>query len=500
MGTRFNMTPDPSLLEDIGAGSFTVAEAIAELVANSFDARVDEQPVHVDIRVSSSEIWVIDNGKGMSGEELPQRMKLAFKDPEREKSGKKVKGMYGLGLKTACASLGRSWGLYSKVREEADTHKFELDLEEWTKRRGEENPNWEHETTSSLSFPDSPLNGEPSGTAVFIRKLRGKEFFVGPIMDRLSRAYKPHLESGDKIWVNGELLLPEQLEIRPDSRVEINARIGPNSEYHITGWLGVGQTRNDSSFGVNIYRQGQLVETWNKDWFRAHTMASRIRGDVNLDFVPSNFHKKGLDKSSFEWNLASEFMKEALVPVRRLSYDLSKDRKDPTRDDRAFAAFSSSLSSVPQLSLVRATNEKADPAKAGDPVAKSSSAATQQFPESISQVAADSIGPKAEVRGNKLYVGDKEITIVGKTQPLSSSERHWDYVYSQEKEELLVVLNTSSPVYKKITDLEFYGVLAKADVLTTFLIEKLGWKAKDARHVRDTWLTQYFAVPMPQEV
>jgi hypothetical protein len=48
-------------------------------------------------------------------------------------------------------------------------------------------------------------------------------------------------------------------------------------------------------------------------------------------------------------------------------------------------------------------------------------------------------------------------------------------------------------VYEKTTDLDFYAVLAKADVVTTFLVEKRNWKAKDARQIRDLWLTQHFA-------
>lgn len=487
------MTPDPSLLEDIGAGSFSVGEAIAELVANSFDARVDNEKVEVRITVGDSEIWVIDNGKGMTNEELPQRMKLAFKDPEREKSGKKIKGMYGLGLKTACASLGRAWGIFTKSQTEKETHKFELDLEEWTNRRGEANPNWDHETNSALTFPDSPLNEVPHGTAVYVKKLRDKDLFISPIIDRLSRAYKPHLESGDKIFVNGTEILPERIEIRPDSRTELDAHIGPNEEFHITGWLGVGQTSNDSSFGVNIYRQGQLVETWNKDWFRAHTMTSRVRGDVNLDFVPSNFHKKGLDKSSLEWAIASEFMRVALDPIRKLSQDLSRDRNDPTRDDRAFAAFNSNLSTVPELNRVSLTEQASD---LSITAAKGKVGDTSQN-QLLTVPGAPTGGPtssiRAEVRGNKLIIGNEEISIIGKIQALSSTERHWDYLFNEENQELLVVLNSASPVYEKTKDLDFYAVLARADVVTTFLIEKRNWKAKDARQVRDLWLTQHFA-------
>lgn len=478
---KFDMTPDPSLLEDIGAGSFTVAEAIAELVANCFDARVDDEPLTVDVIINDSEIWVIDNGKGMTESEFPSRMRLAFKDQERMKSGKAIKGMYGLGLKTACASLGRSWGVYTKARGESKTHNFELDLEEWSKRSGVTNPSWEHEITSAKTFDSSPIDAQVSGTAVYVRKLRSKVTIFSAVRDKLAKAYKPHLSTGDTITVNGELLSPDEIHIRPESRVEIDASLGPNGEYPIRGWLGVGDTSNDQNFGVNIYRQGQLVEAWNKDWFRAHLMTSRVRGDVHLDFVPSNFHKKGLDKQSIEWQIATEYMKEAIAPIKSLSESLSRNKSDPTRDERAFKGFDQNLSTV--SGVERTSRNSGD---ASSPGKKASSSP-------VSQTSDPSV-PAAEIRDGKLIVGREEISIIRKVQEMPTAEKHWDFAFEASKGELLVVLNSRSPIFAKVDDLEFVGVLAQADVVTAFLVEKRGWKSKDARRVRDLWLTNHFGV------
>jgi hypothetical protein len=478
---KFDMTPDPSLLEDIGAGSFTVAEAIAELVANCFDARVDDKPVTVDVRIDDSEIWVIDDGKGMTEDEFPSRMRLAFKDQERMNSGKAVKGMYGLGLKTACASLGRSWGVYTRAQGETKTHNFELDLEEWSKRSGAANPSWEHEITSAKSFDSSPIDSQESGTAVYIRKLRSKVTIFSAVQDKLSKAYKPHLAAGDTITVNGVALSPDEIDIRAESRVEIEASIGPNGEYPIHGWLGVGDTSNDQNFGVNIYRQGQLVEAWNKDWFRAHLMTSRVRGDVHLDFVPSNFHKKGLDKQSIEWQIASEYMKEAIAPIKVLSQNLSKNKSDPTRDERAFKGFDQNLSTV--SGVERAAGIGSGGSSTGQ---KGGSVTVDQNSGSNT--------PAAEIRDGKLIVGKEEISIIRKVQEMPTVEKHWDFAYEANKGELLVVLNSRSPIFAKVDDLEFLGVLAQADVVTAFLVEKRGWKSRDARRVRDLWLANHYGV------
>ncbi|MFC6734466.1 ATP-binding protein [Haladaptatus sp. GCM10025893] len=63
-------------MEDIGAASFTVAEAIVELVANSMDAQVEGTDIEVDIYIDPSEIRVIDNAKGMNGDVLAQAVRL----------------------------------------------------------------------------------------------------------------------------------------------------------------------------------------------------------------------------------------------------------------------------------------------------------------------------------------------------------------------------------------------------------------------------------------
>lgn len=477
---KIDMTPDPSLMEDIGAGSFSVPEAIAELVANCFDARIDGHPVTVDVIVDESEIWVIDNGKGMTEEEFPSRMRLAFKDPERAKSGKAIKGMYGLGLKTACASLGREWGVFTRSSGEGRTHNFELNLEEWVKRSGKANATWEHEIHSAKTFERSPIDKQDSGTAVYVRKLRSKSILHSAIQAKLQKAYKPHLETGDVITVNGTPLRADEIEIREDSRVEFEDVLGPDDKYSIRGWLGVGETSNDQSFGVNIYRQGQLVEAWNKDWFRAHLMTSRVRGDVHLDFVPSNFHKKGLDKESTEWKIATDYMKGIIDPVKKLSEALSRDKNDPTRDERAFKAFDQNLSTVAGMERVNTSPASGTSSKG-------------KLPPSTDGNSSNSDSPGAEIVAGKLIVGREEISIIHKVQAFPAPERHWDYAYDPGKAELLVLLNSSSPLYEKVKDLDFLGVLAKADVITTFLVEKRGWKSKKAREVRDLWLANYFA-------
>ena len=42
--------PSPKLLEKIGATNLTLADAVAQIVANSFDAALDGEPTVVDVK------------------------------------------------------------------------------------------------------------------------------------------------------------------------------------------------------------------------------------------------------------------------------------------------------------------------------------------------------------------------------------------------------------------------------------------------------------------
>src|SRR6267143_786109 len=99
---EYNIVPDPALMEDIGATSFTVAEAVVELVANCLDARVPGSGLRVDIGIAPEEIRVVDDASGMSEEILAEAVRLGVKMDMITGRKEEKKGMFGLGMKTAC--------------------------------------------------------------------------------------------------------------------------------------------------------------------------------------------------------------------------------------------------------------------------------------------------------------------------------------------------------------------------------------------------------------
>lgn len=94
----------------------TTPPALAELVANSYDAYATE----VDIKLSSDSISIIDNGKGLNLGELKDKYAIIGSEKQEEKpiNGlpiRKPMGKKGIG-KLAAFSLGDTYTVYSKAK------------------------------------------------------------------------------------------------------------------------------------------------------------------------------------------------------------------------------------------------------------------------------------------------------------------------------------------------------------------------------------------------
>ncbi|HEX9429019.1 MAG TPA: ATP-binding protein, partial [Candidatus Bathyarchaeia archaeon] len=105
--------PDKTLLPKLGLGGYSIPQAIAELIDNAIDAQLEGSRLHVDVSFDAAKIVVTDDGGGMNYAGLRNAMRLAFS----QKEGKL--GEFGLGLKTACTSLGRQFEVSSSTAGDA---------------------------------------------------------------------------------------------------------------------------------------------------------------------------------------------------------------------------------------------------------------------------------------------------------------------------------------------------------------------------------------------
>ena len=327
--------PSPRLMETIGATNQTPPEAIGELVANCFDARVGDEKMQIVIDMRDEKICVIDDGCGMTDKVLEKAVCIAEDMSQHIERGKGAKGHFGMGFKTSCSTLGRYYEIFTRPLEENTEYHVAIDISDYS-RRPSGADSWDVRIDYDAVRDTPPLGTQKHGTAFVISRLKDKNITVSAVLAYLGEAFKGHIETGDKIVVidgsGAHVAKPKQYKFIPGTKIDIDTHFGPDGQYRITGWMALDeQTHNDGLYGFNIYRYGQLVEKWDKSWFRAHLMTSRIIGEVNIDFLDATFYKQGIQQSEL-WALVRAHMRDFLKPIVKASNAISKkgNIKNPT--------------------------------------------------------------------------------------------------------------------------------------------------------------------------
>jgi hypothetical protein len=243
----------------------------------------------------------------------------------------------------------------------------------------------------------------------------------------------------------------------------------------LTGWAGLdSKTHNDGVYGLNLYRNGQLIESWYKGWFRAHLMTSRVVGELHLDDLSTNFHKKGFDAQTPEWKIISAAMATWLKPVASASQNMNKNKNDPLKKEKAINGMRKAMGVAPLL-----------------PSPMSTSSANSQTAD-IDDDTKEQGG--IILRENSILIGDETIKLAHSLQPMGEEDYlPWDFVYDDENLELQTVINEDSPIYMAVGDEEFFAALAMADTLMTFLVSEKSVPFSKARELRDRWLQETVA-------
>jgi hypothetical protein len=283
-------------------------------------------------------------------------------------------------------------------------------------------------------------------------------------------AYKPHLESGDKILVNDFEVQPKRYDLIEGSKIPINLKIG--SEV-VTGWVGLDKkTHNDGNYGINIYREKQLVDAWNKDFIRAHLMNSRVVGEIELPFVNANFHKNGLNKGTAEWKNVKEGMKELLKPAVKASGDMAKNKKDPTRSAKAITGLQQAYGAIVTCLPIDATSVDVNSVPTPGAAAKPSVIPNPLAHGSLGDIQIE----------NSIY------SLSNRLEDLEDERLPWDYIFDEPTRDLQIIINTQSRVYQYSTDQLLVSTLALSEVLIGFMMKYHGYSYEKAKENRDNWL------------
>lgn len=120
------LNPEPSMLieslRDIG---YSFSSALADIIDNSITAKATKIDVFA-INVKPFTVAVIDNGIGLSQEELMRSMRLGSTNPRQERVPDDL-GRFGLGLKTASFSQCRKLTVVSRKNNETSGYTWDLD-------------------------------------------------------------------------------------------------------------------------------------------------------------------------------------------------------------------------------------------------------------------------------------------------------------------------------------------------------------------------------------
>jgi len=183
----------------------TTPPALAELVANSYDAYA----TIVDITLSDDSISIVDNGKGLSLKELESKYAIIgsekkYEEPINDLDERKPMGKKGIG-KLAAFSLGNEYTVYSKCQGSDSWISFNLKYREMISKE-----DYEVEISEGSLPPEfSKYESYSSGFIVKITDTRRKTTVATRknIRNQLSRRFYINQSKTDfKLNIDGEEL------------------------------------------------------------------------------------------------------------------------------------------------------------------------------------------------------------------------------------------------------------------------------------------------------
>lgn len=297
-------------MRDLG---YSLETAIADLIDNSIFALASSIEIICDLSPHEPFLVIIDNGCGMSQEEVLEAMRHGATNPSNERDPLDL-GRFGLGLKTASFSQCRSLTVISRKDGEVCGAEWDLDLID-------EKDDWvisiPDETEISLKPFTDRLTG--NGTIVLWSNLdrlfeekqgSTRDEIVNEKLDiverHLSLVFHRFLEGSLKdrgklsITLNGHPVspfdpfciknkatqkMPEEVVRIDGSTVRLQPYILPHHSRLTAAEYDFYQDRSDfiSNQGAYIYRNGRLL-TWG-DWFRIIPKGEATKlARVQIDF------------------------------------------------------------------------------------------------------------------------------------------------------------------------------------------------------------------------
>jgi len=295
-----DITPDKSLIKKLGNVGYKISEAISELIENSIDARLEGEKLTISmvIKYSDGSISIEDNGSGMDFNTLKEAMTLA---KSKKDLGKEL-GEFGLGLKTACSSLGKTFHIFTKKADNTNEYSCIYDEDKWIKST---EFNWN-------KFPifTNQVDGRSSHyTKIIIEKLKIKLYpsLTRVMRENFGKRYSSYIKKKIiEIDVNGRACEAISVELEEGTKKDIDIPLPSGKK--ITGWVGIKKHASMIGYyGLDLYKHKRLIKSNDKTFFQQHPTVARLVGEIHLDHVPVNFSKTNFLRDSEEFKEVNHF-------------------------------------------------------------------------------------------------------------------------------------------------------------------------------------------------
>jgi hypothetical protein len=299
---------------DIG---YTLNNAIADLVDNAIDANATKISISLSLIDDHLSFFIVDDGHGMTNDELQKAMELSCKNPNDERK-KGTLGKYGLGLKLSSFAFARILLVTSKS-EIGDFNSYKWDLD---------NISINGYLSRKVTDRDKNLISSQTGTLVewdncdklinfseieYNDTLASLSKYIGLTFGRLIR------EKSLSIFLNDVLIDPiDPFYVDEKTTITfptIPLKVGEDAIIEVTAYVIANLKKQKNSLleeqGFYIYRNHRLIE--QAGWlglFNANEVSKLARIKVDI----SNLHDKivGVNINKTSINKVNPLLKLAL--------------------------------------------------------------------------------------------------------------------------------------------------------------------------------------------
>lgn len=402
-----DITPSPRVLRMLGQIDFAPWQCLAELIDNSIDAFIDQSaagtasaaprifiqlPSESELRSGTGVISIRDNASGMPVQSLENAVKAGYSgnDPVEKM------GLFGMGFNISTARMGRKTEVWTTRADDPDWTGLVIDFDDL-----------ERNSTFHAPLVTRPKTGEEldqrvHGTEIRISRLEADR--VRPLIwgagkrntkGRLGKVYGRVMSRlGIEIFYDSDLIKPWQhcawdekrsVETKTfgnvPARIEIDKTLDPQRfcttcwvwlleadekcsscgtthdvierSRRLKGWLGVQRYFDKKHYGIDLVRNGRVIEELDKSFFTftdengdtvfeypidAIHWGGRIIGELEIDFVRVSHQKDSFDKLDPEWKKVVELVRGKAPLQPRIAERMGLGKNDSPLS-RLFSAY-----------------------------------------------------------------------------------------------------------------------------------------------------------------